>query len=61
MAKHKKMSGKDDGRQARGEPGPPSATPNEERREGKDDDAPAAPKVSKHDANKGDSWGGGLH
>ena len=61
MAEKKEMAGKDDERQVRGRQGPPSATPNEERREGKDEDAPAVPKVNKHDANKGDSWGGGLH
>ena len=60
MAKRKNKAGKDDERQVRGRQGPPSATPNEERREGKDD-APAVPKVNKNDANKGDSWGGGLH
>ena len=61
MAEEKETDGKGDERQRRGEPGPPSATANEGRREGKDDDAPAVPKVSKHDANEGDSWGGGLH
>jgi len=61
MAKRKNKAGKDEGRQVREKPGPPSATPNEERREGKDADAPAVPKIGKHDANKGDSWGGGLH
>ena len=62
MAKRKNMSGKDDERQVRGRPGPPSATPKEGRREGKDDGKDeAVPKVGKHDANKGDSWGGGLH
>ncbi len=61
MAKRKNMSGKDDERQVRGRPGPPSAAPNEKRREGKDRDAPAVPKVGKHDANKGDARGGGLH
>jgi hypothetical protein len=61
MAKRKGMVGKDDEPQARGQAGPPSATPNEERREEKGDAAPAAPKVGKHDANKRDSWGGRLH
>ena len=61
MAERKDTAGKDDERQVRGRPGPPSATPKEGRREGKDDEAPAVPKVGKHDANKGDSWGGGLH
>jgi hypothetical protein len=61
MAENKETAGEDDERQVRGEAGPPSATANEERREGKDDDASAIPKVSKHDANEGDSWGGGLH
>jgi hypothetical protein len=61
MAKRKDTAGKDDEPQARGRPGPPSATPNEERRATRDKDAPAEPKVSKHDANKDDSWGGGLH
>ena len=61
MAKQKDMAGKDDEPQVSGRPGPPSATPNEERRASKDKDAHAEPKVGKHDANKEDSRGGGLH
>jgi hypothetical protein len=61
MAKRNEMTGEDDEPRVRGEAGPPSATPNEERRASKEKDAPAEPKVGKHDANKDDSWGGGLH
>jgi hypothetical protein len=61
MAKQKKMVGKDDEPRARGEAGPPSATANEQRRAADEKDAPAEPKVGKHDANERDSWGGGLH
>ena len=61
MEKRKDVAGRDDEPQVRGQAGPPSATPNEERRAAKEKDAPAEPKVGKHDANEGDSWGGGLH
>lgn len=61
MEKRKNMAGEDDERRSRGEAGPPSATANEQRRAAEDKDAPAEPKVGKHDANERESWGGGLH
>ena len=63
MAKRKNMADKDDERQVRGKSGPPSATKNEkgEGHAHSDDADHGVPKVSKHDANKRGSWGGGLH
>ncbi|HZT59560.1 MAG TPA: hypothetical protein VFA21_13195 [Pyrinomonadaceae bacterium] len=63
MTKQKSKTGSDDEPRARGESGPPSATENE-KGEGHphgDDADRGIPKVSKHDANKSDLWGGGLH
>lgn len=65
MAKRKRMTGKDDVRHVRGEKGPPSATRNEEKQvraeEGRQDPSRSVPKVSKHDAGSGETWGGDLH
>jgi hypothetical protein len=63
MAKRKDMAGKDDEREVRGRPGPPTATKNEKAqgRTRKGGDASrGVPKVGKHDST-GDDSGGGLH
>jgi hypothetical protein len=63
MAKQKETAGNDDERQVRGKSGPPSATANERGEVHAHDEETdhGVPKVGKHDANKRDSWGGGLH
>jgi hypothetical protein len=64
MAKQKSKAVKGDEPRLRGEAGPPGATKNEKgegRARKAADDERAIPKVSKHDANRRDSWGGGLH
>ena len=65
MAKRKDMAGKDDERQVRGRPGPPSQSRSEKNRRParKGDAAPArtVPKVGKHDPSRGDTSGDGLH
>jgi hypothetical protein len=65
MTKEKEAGAKKRGRKTVGEPGPPSATPNEVgrkgKRAGKGDASGAVPKVGKHEANRDDSTGGELH
>jgi hypothetical protein len=65
MAKRKDMAGKDDERQVRGRPGPPSQARSEKNRRPsrKGGSAPrrTVPKVGKHDSSRGDTSGDGLH
>lgn len=66
MPKKKDMAGKDDERQVRGRPGPPSQSRSEKnrRRGGKGAAARPArgvPKLGKHDSSRGESSGDGLH
>jgi len=65
MSKKKDMAGKDDERQVRGRPGPPSQARSEKnrRRTGKGAGAAARglPKLSKHDASRGGPSGDGQH
>jgi hypothetical protein len=62
-AERKDMAGKDKEPQVRGRTGPASATRNEraQARKGKTRAGAAVPKVGKHDSDRGDSTGGGLH
>jgi hypothetical protein len=65
MAGRKDMAGKDDERQVRGRPGPPSQSRAEKnRRPARKGGAPAkrtVPKVGKHDPARSDTSGDGLH
>ncbi|HEX8353891.1 MAG TPA: hypothetical protein VF611_13375 [Pyrinomonadaceae bacterium] len=65
MAKRKDMAGKDDEKQVRGRPGPPSQARSEEKRRPAREGGGAAkgsvPRVGKHDASRGDTPGDGLH
>jgi hypothetical protein len=64
MAERKDMAGKDDERQVRGRPGPPSQSRAEKnRRPARKGGAKSrtVPKVGKHDASRGDTSGDGLH
>ena len=64
MAKKKDMAGKDDERQVRGRPGPPSQSRSEKNRrtrKGAANSSRGVPKVGKHDASRGDPSGDGLH
>ncbi len=65
MAKQKDMAGKDDERQVRGRPGPPSQARSEKKRrtarKGGASAARAVPKISKHEAPHGGTSGDGLH
>jgi hypothetical protein len=66
MPKKKDMAGKDDERQVRGRPGPPSQSRSEKNRVrgGKGAAANSArgmPKLGKRDSSRGDSSGDGLH
>ena len=67
MPKKKDMAGKDDERQVRGRPGPPSQSRTEKNRRrggkgaGGGDGARGVPKLGKHDSSRGDSSGDGLH
>ncbi|HWW76561.1 MAG TPA: hypothetical protein VNZ44_14285 [Pyrinomonadaceae bacterium] len=62
MPKKKDTAGKDEERQARVRPGPPSQARSEKnRRTGKGNTARSVPKLGKHDATRGDSSGDGLH
>ena len=64
MPKKKDMARKDDERQVRGKPGPPSQSRSEKnRRTGKDagDTARGVPKLGKRDSSRGDTSGDGLH
>jgi len=64
MPKSKDMAGKDDERQVRGRPGPPSQSRSEKNRRTSRKGAPAkrtVPKVGKHDPSRGEPSGDGLH
>ena len=63
MAKQKDMAGKDDERQVRGRPGPPSQARSEKKRRpaGKGAAGRAVPKIGKHEATRGETSGDGLH
>jgi hypothetical protein len=65
MSKQKNMTDRDDERHVRGKKGPPSATENEKRRaRGRKEEQDASrgvPKISKHDAGSGGTYGGDLH
>lgn len=61
MAEKKDMAGEDKEPQVRGKSGPASSTPNEEGRGRGGGEDEGTPKVSKGDAGKSDSRGGGLH
>ena len=65
MAKQKDMAGKDDERQVRGRPGPPTQSRSEKNRRParKDGAVPAraVPRVGKHDSSPGDTSDDGLH
>lgn len=65
MTKRKDMAGKDDEKQVRGRPGPPSQSRSEKNRrpsrKGGAATKPTVPKVGKHDAPRGGSSGDGLH
>lgn len=65
MRKQKNTAARGDGRHVRGKKGPPSATGNEKRRERGRKDEPdvsrGVPKISKHDAGGGGTYGGDLH
>ncbi len=65
MPKRKDMAGKDEEKQVRGRPGPPSQSRSEKnRRPSRKGGAGAArtvPKVGKHDPSRGDTSGDGLH
>lgn len=65
MPKKKDVAGKDDERQVRGKPGPPSQARSERgrRRAGKDAGGASRglPKVGKREAERGDLSGDGLH
>jgi hypothetical protein len=64
MAERKDMAGKDDERQVRGRPGPPSQSRAEKnRRPARKGGAKprTVPKVGKHDPSRGDTSGDGLH
>jgi hypothetical protein len=62
MAKKKDMAGEDKEPQVRGKSGPPSSTPNEERRS-RDDRRrdEGTPKVGKRQTGEDGADGGGLH
>ena len=61
MAEKKDMAGEDKEPQVRGKSGPASSTPNEEGRTHGAGGDEGTPKVSKGDAGKKESGGGGLH
>jgi hypothetical protein len=65
MPKKKDVAGKDDERQVRGRPGPPSQSRSEKKRRpaGKDaaKSARGVPKLGKRDSSRGDTSGDGLH
>ena len=63
MPKRKDMAGKDDERQVRGRPGPPSQSRGEKNRRPSRKGAATrtVPKVGKHDPSRGESSGDGLH
>ena len=65
MPKKKDMAGKDDERQVRGKPGPPTQARSEKNRrrggKGAGGDARALPKLGKRESSRGESSGDGLH
>lgn len=65
MPKRKDMAGKDEERQVRGRPGPPSQSRSEKNRrparKGGGGATRTVPKVGKHDPSRGDTSGDGLH
>jgi hypothetical protein len=64
MPKRKDVAGKDEERQVRGRPGPPSQSRSEKNRRPARKGGGATrtvPKVGKHDPSRGDTSGDGLH
>ena len=65
MPKRKDTAGKDEERQVRGRPGPPSQSRSEKNRrpsrKGGGGATRTVPKVGKHDPSRGDTSGDGLH
>jgi len=64
MPKRKDMAGKDEERQVRGRPGPPSQSRSEKNRRPSrkgPSSTRTVPKVGKHDPSRGDTSGDGLH
>ena len=67
MPRRKDTAGKDEERQARGRPGPPSQSRAEKNRSPSRKGGGAAakkrtvPKLGKHDSSRGDTSGDGLH
>ncbi|MET0625519.1 MAG: hypothetical protein ABW250_21470 [Pyrinomonadaceae bacterium] len=62
MPERKDTAGKDDERQVRGRPGPPSQSRAEKnRRPSRKGGAKTVPKIGKHDPSRGDTSGDGLH
>jgi hypothetical protein len=65
MPKRKDTAGKDEERQVRGRPGPPSQSRSEKKRRPSRKGGAAAtrtvPKVGKRDPSRGDTSGDGLH
>ncbi len=64
MPERKDMAGKDDERQVRGRPGPPSQSRAEKKRSPSRKGgakSPTVPKVGKHESSSGDTSGEGLH
>ncbi|HEX6184466.1 MAG TPA: hypothetical protein VFZ44_11340 [Pyrinomonadaceae bacterium] len=65
MPKRKDTAGKDEERQVRGRPGPPSQSRSEKNRrpsrKGGGATTRTVPKVGKHDPSRGNTSGDGLH